>query len=251
MINIPSFCHTPRISEDLAHPLLDQEFNQENIHSNVNLMSGNAKVGEGTKYETTMTTMNYEMSSSSHPSSPKGSAGDTGVDNSWDDEAWTTSSIQSQSQIAMDLVTSGGRGRPASSGRRQVEKLSRLFNKFLGRRGGSMDNMEDRSFEIAEVYARRRQSESQAKEKIGERQATIKENMHSEEMEKATLTAKRRGMLEKIETSRVVLTGEQAERRSEPGGKKGRSPARSGLGLRGERNEEGNQLSLLGSGVET
>ena len=134
------------------HPLLDQEFNQENIHSNVNLMSGNAKVGEGTKYETTMTTMNYEMSSSSNPSSPKGSAGDTGVDNSWANEAWTTSSIQSQSQIAVDLVTRGGRGRPASGGRRQAEKLSRLFNKFVRRRGGNLDNMEDRSFEIAEAY---------------------------------------------------------------------------------------------------
>lgn len=99
--------------------------------------------------------------------------------------------------------------------------------------------------------ARRRQSESHAKEKIGERQATIKENMHSEEMEKAMLMAKRRGMLEKIETSRAVRTGEQAERRSEPEGEKGGSPARSGLGLRGERNEEGSQSWLLGSGVET
>jgi len=223
---LPSPCPTIRLSEDLSHPLIGEE-NIEVAANGATSMNSNKRTLKK-NYGTCTLNAGFEMSPK--PVSPTSSLTED------DSEAWATSSIQSQSQIALDLDNSN---RPIFRGRRKSEKLTNLFNKVLGRNPKSIDNIEDRSFDVAEAYARRRQSELKQKEKIAEHHAKVKEGRHSMEMEKAAVISNRRGILEKIETSRIVQTSDQAEKTAWKG-KNNYSPTRRSLKV--ERNEESSTL---------
>ncbi|GMH59152.1 hypothetical protein TrST_g13025 [Triparma strigata] len=221
-MSLPSPCPTIRLSEDLSHPLIGEE--------NIEVAAKGATSMNSNKGKKNYGTLNAGFEMSPKPVSPTSSLTED------DSEAWATSSIQSQSQIAIDLANSN---RPIFRGRRKSEKLTNLFNKVLGRNPKSIDNIEDRSFDVAEAYARRRQSELKQKEKIAEHHAKVKEGRHSLEMEKAAAISNRRGILEKIETSRIVQTPEQMEKTAWKG-KNNYSPTRRSLKV--ERNEESSTL---------